>query len=286
MLGFVLARFMYLDIDGSFHKGTAPSEWLIYSKGLYRYGITIHLSACLPAGFLMIWQFLPVIRHKALLFHRINGYIVILLVFVSNAGALMIARRAFGGTILTQTGVGVLAIMITVSVSMAYYNVKRLQIDQHRAWMLRTMFYMGTLINPTFHDSSQLISPAGTIITLRLIMEPAKVIIPMIGNYYATFTCKDIIAMYGGATPPVFGQYPACANVNTTTDGFVAVRAGKPTTPEGASATLQLSFGLGVSAFPSTSRSLSCPFQSLLSFVLDLSSTFSITNLLTRCGSP
>jgi hypothetical protein len=78
-------------------------------------------------------------------------------------------------------------------------------------------------------------------------MEPAKVIIPMVGNYYATFRCSDIIEMYSGATPPVYGQYPACANVNTTTEGFVAVRASKPTTPEGASATLQLSFGLGVS---------------------------------------
>lgn len=138
---------MYLDIDGQFHKGTAPSEWLIYSEGLYRYGITIHLSACLPAGLLMVWQFLPIIRYRALILHRINGYIVILLVFVSNAGALMIARRAFGGTILTQTGVGVLAIMITISVTMAYYNIKRLQIDQHRAWMLRTMFYMGTSLS-------------------------------------------------------------------------------------------------------------------------------------------
>jgi hypothetical protein len=143
MLGFVLARFSYLDIDGMFHKSTAPSEWLIYRDGLERYGITIHLSACLPAGFLMVWQFLPIIRHKFLIFHRINGYIVILLVFVSNAGALMIAKRAFGGTLLTQMGVGVLAIMITISISMAYYNIKRLQIDQHRAWMLRTMFYMG-----------------------------------------------------------------------------------------------------------------------------------------------
>lgn len=77
-------------------------------------------------------------------------------------------------------------------------------------------------------------------------MEPAKVIIPMVGNYYATFRCSDIVAMYGGATPPVYGQYPAYANMNATTKGFVAVWAGKPTLPEGASATLQLSFGLEV----------------------------------------
>lgn len=148
MLGFVLARFMYLDIDGQSHKGTAPSEWLIYSEDLNHYGITIHLSACLPAGFLMIWQFLPIFRHIALFLHRINGYIVILLVFVSNAGALMVVRKAFGGTILTQGGVGVLAVMTTISVTMAYYNIKWLQIDQHRTWMLITMFYIWVWFSP------------------------------------------------------------------------------------------------------------------------------------------
>jgi hypothetical protein len=33
--------------------------------------------------------------------------------------------------------VGVLAIMTIISASLAYINIKRLQIDQHRAWMLR-----------------------------------------------------------------------------------------------------------------------------------------------------
>jgi uncharacterized membrane protein len=81
----------------------------------------------------MVWQFVPIIRHKVLLFHRINGYIIILLALVGNAGALMIARTTFGGHIETQTAVGLLVILTTVSLGMAYYNIKRLQIDQHRA---------------------------------------------------------------------------------------------------------------------------------------------------------
>lgn len=84
------------------------------------------------------------IRYKALLAHRINGYIIILLIIPSHAGALMIARYAFGGDLATQTGVGMLAIMTTGSIFLAYYNIKRLQIDQHRAWMLRTWFYVRT----------------------------------------------------------------------------------------------------------------------------------------------
>jgi len=80
----------------------------------------------------------PVVRHKFIIFHRISGYIIILLIATSNAGALMIARRGFGGTIETQAGIGLLVIITTVGIALAYYNIKRLQIDQHRAWMLRS----------------------------------------------------------------------------------------------------------------------------------------------------
>jgi hypothetical protein len=53
----------------------------------------------------------------------------------------MIARRAFGGGVETQAAVGSLVILTTISGAMVYYNIKRLQIEQHRAWMLRAMFY-------------------------------------------------------------------------------------------------------------------------------------------------
>lgn len=55
----------------------------------------------------------------------------------------MIARRAFGGDIGFQGIVGLSVIMVTSAIVMAVYNIKRLQIDQHRAWMLRAMFYIG-----------------------------------------------------------------------------------------------------------------------------------------------
>lgn len=58
----------------------------------------------------------------------------------------MIAHRAFGGTLATQSAVGYLAMFTTISVALAYYNIKKLQIDQHRAWMLRAMFALGTII--------------------------------------------------------------------------------------------------------------------------------------------
>ena len=100
------------------------------------------LISSLAAALLALFQFVPIIRHKAILFHRINGYVIIALVLVSHIGALMIARDTFGGLTGTQAAVGFLVILSTGAIGMAYYNVKHLQLEQHRAWMLRAFFYV------------------------------------------------------------------------------------------------------------------------------------------------
>jgi hypothetical protein len=93
----------------------------------------------------MDWRFISILRHKFLISHRINRCIIIMvLVFLLNIGALMIGRRSFGGGLDTQSAVGLLAILTTESVCMAYYDAKRLPINQHLVWMLRAMFYLGT----------------------------------------------------------------------------------------------------------------------------------------------
>lgn len=132
MLGFCLARIQYFSIDGLFKKGAAPGEFFYYSRTFYKAGITLHLYTVIPAGMLAVFQFVPVIRYKALIAHRINGYIVILLLICGNVGALMIARYAFGATLATQALVGAMSIATLGSAFLAYYNIKRLQIDQHR----------------------------------------------------------------------------------------------------------------------------------------------------------
>jgi uncharacterized membrane protein len=100
------------------------------------------LTPCTAAGLLVILQFTPAVRQTWRLFHRINGYIIVLLSIIANIGAIMIAREAFGGTLATQSWVGALFILTTIGLGLAIYNVKMLQIDQHRAWMLRTWFYV------------------------------------------------------------------------------------------------------------------------------------------------
>lgn len=124
-----------------------------------------------------------------------NGYVILLLLLLSNIGAL------------TQVLVGLLAIMTTGGAAMAYANIKRLQIDQHRAWMLRTWFY------------------AGSIITLRLIMIISTLMISGKG-FYRAMPCKEIEFIYSDKKQQgLETDYPLCFASNGTTDGWVAVKA-------------------------------------------------------------
>lgn len=222
LLGFSLARTPYLNVNGTFLSEAAPGEAFYYRQRLYNIGIHIHLVCIIPAGLLAVVQFIPVVRHKLLLLHRINGYIVVLLLLTANAGALMIARRAFGGTLATQAGVGVLAIATTGSAVLAYISIKRLRIDRHRAWMLRCWFY------------------AGSIITLRIIMIISVEVISQIGNYYIAMPCAQIAGSGGVAE-----RYAACRE---NPEGYAAVNANfqNPRGPEEVGAPFQLSFGMAL----------------------------------------
>jgi hypothetical protein len=247
MLGFSLARISYLNIGGnassSYKKGAAPGEWYWYREGLARVGITIHLGCIIPAGVLMVvsrfctlitlmliiasqWQFVPVIRHKFVLLHRINGYIVIVLVMISNAGAFLIIRRSFGGTLPTQAAMGLLVILSTISIALAYYNIKRLQIEQHRAWMLRAMFYLGVII------------------TTRIIMVIAAQVSTAVGKYYVPMVCDEIVFVQDSLAHNN-AMYPQCSIANMTVDGMIAVAANFGSDrKEQLQASLELNFGM------------------------------------------
>ena len=206
LIGFACARLPYLDINNRFAAEAAPGEWFYVRRPLYKAGMLLHLASVLPASLLAPWQFVPAIRHKALLFHRLNGYLLILLLLAGNAGGLMIARHAFGGDLATQSFAGFLTIATVTSAALAYYNVKRLQIDQHRAWMIRCWVYMGVII------------------TIRIITILAAQIISMghsrpgSSGYYIAMPCAKLAFMGGNAT-----AYPACAAGGE--DAWTAVEA-------------------------------------------------------------
>lgn len=165
MVGFALARFMYLH-PPTMLSGIAPGEGYYFQRGVYKAGMLIHLATVLPASIIAVTQFIPAIRYKALIFHRVLGYVALTLLFIGTAAAFAIMRRSFGGDISIQSGVVVLGAVTLASATIAWINIKRLQIDQHRKWMLRTWFY------------------AGSIITVRIVMIITAQIIAAIGQYY------------------------------------------------------------------------------------------------------
>ncbi|KAF2836605.1 hypothetical protein M501DRAFT_1040784 [Patellaria atrata CBS 101060] len=215
LMGFALARFQFLSFKGVFCKplstlGAAPGECYWYKQDLYKAGILLHLGCMLPASFLAAFQFVPSIRHHLLIFHRMNGYIIILLTLVGNAGAIIIARHVFGGTVATQTLVGTLFLMSTFGILNAYYNIKCLQIDQHRAWMLRTFAWMGSII---------------TARVILITMIHAISSLPAGYNFYDNRSCDELISIAG--PDPVYAFYPECVPgfSNSTTAGRVILRA-------------------------------------------------------------
>jgi uncharacterized membrane protein len=140
---------MYLNLTGVFcaagagGDGAAPGECYYYlGFTQYKVGIILHLAGVLPASILAIIQFIPAVRYKAIIVHRINGHMALLLFVVSLVGVFMIARHAFGGGLDIQAWIGTLSIMTMGSFVLAVINIKRLQIEQHRAWMLRGWFYV------------------------------------------------------------------------------------------------------------------------------------------------
>jgi hypothetical protein len=149
------------------------------------------------------------------------------LVMISNAGALLIIRRSFGGTLPTQAAMGLLVILSTVSIGMAYYNIKRLQVEQHRAWMLRAMFYLGIII------------------TIRIIMVIAAQVTSAVGKYYVPMSCDEISFIQRASPGRNDTIYSQCTLPNMTTDGVIAVAANFGSgRKEQLQASLELNFGM------------------------------------------
>ncbi|KAI4753501.1 hypothetical protein E4T52_14330 [Aureobasidium sp. EXF-3400] len=197
LFGFTLARLQYLSFNGVFCNpnasggtGAAPGECYYYLQIPFKIGMMLHLYTILPAALLVVLQFIPVIRHKLILFHRMNGYIVVLLSLISNAGTIIITRHAFGGDFSTQTWTGAMVILTTIGYIMAWVNIKLLQIDQHRAWMLRTWAWFSTII------------------TIRIIMIISAQIISMSRIWYTVRPCAQIAFALG--ENDTLAAYPQC----------------------------------------------------------------------------
>ncbi|KAI4199017.1 MAG: hypothetical protein LQ346_002649 [Caloplaca aetnensis] len=214
MLGFSLSRLSDLDYDNTFKNGFAlvPGYWYDFHHGRIRVGMLMHLATVLPAGILLVLQFTPVIRHRWILFHRMNGYTILTLFLISNGASSAVLPHKQGGGARTaaQSAEAFLVIITTLGMAMAWWNIRRKQIDQHRAWMLRTMFYFGTII------------------TSRIINFASAPILSRIGNYYGVWSCDELDFLYKHLDLPFpVADYPQCFLPDGSLDaGFrVAVKA-------------------------------------------------------------
>jgi hypothetical protein len=204
LVGFSLSQVQKFNVWGYWAtEGNAPGEtWAYTTKGpLYKIAMTIHIAIVIPSGLLAALQFIPIIRYEAILFHRLNGHIVILLVLLFSATGIIVSKVAFGGDFATQTFAGFLGIAVVGATALAYINIKRLQIEQHRAWMMRAWVW------------------AASIITLRIIQIIAANIVSGTSDSYRMLACQQIDSVTGPGSSAEL--YASCA---ADALGWTAVR--------------------------------------------------------------
>ncbi|KAL0070560.1 hypothetical protein AAF712_002399 [Marasmius tenuissimus] len=232
MFGFVLARFMYLH-PPTLLNGVVPGEGFWLRGGLYKAAMLVHLGTVLPAGLFAIFQFVPTIRYRAIIVHRLMGYASLLLLFVGTGAAFAMMRHSMGGDLSIQSAVVFLGTATLISAIIAWFNIKKLQIDQHRKWMLRTWFY------------------AGSIITVRLVMIITAKIVAAIGQYYtdnkeltaisSVWRCEEVLYTIDNNSTMLEELYPTCLSGFLDTE-HVAVPA-LWTTALNIGSALRMSFG-------------------------------------------
>lgn len=185
-----------LDHEGVYRdRNYITGDWEVMRHGMGKVAFVTHLAAVVPIGFLLPFQFLPVVRHKFMIWHRIAGHILTVLLLIGNIGAVMLADKAMGGPFDLRVVIYAVAGMSTVSLVLAWVNIMRLQIDQHRAWMLRAWFY------------------SFIIVAQRFIHVAVVDWVTYHGPFYVPMSCHTIdfvLRLYEPGLAPTF--YPECEN--------------------------------------------------------------------------
>ena len=137
--------------------------------------------------------------------------------------------HSIGGSPSIQVFFGLLGAATTSALFIAYINIKRLQIDQHRAWMIRDWAW------------------AATIISLRLILLAAQHVYETYDfAVYMPIRCKEIFFMYSFYGVPDRGNptallYPQCSQDAKNNPIQVAVTSAG-SGPESSAALLRANF--------------------------------------------
>ncbi|KAF8175980.1 hypothetical protein K438DRAFT_1607983 [Mycena galopus ATCC 62051] len=203
LIGICLARAPSMNPAVTPHL-LAPGEWFSFAQPLFKIPLFIHIYVATFGGIGAVFQFIPAIRRRKVLAHRINGYTVLFCLFVAMVCGAIAARRSFGGELNAQGAYYLTALLVVFAGSMGFKNVKR-DTRRHRKWMLRMVVY------------------ASNVLSARLIAFPARSIITLIGTYYSVFRCDDVINLLR-APETLQGSFPQCVGSDPTSV-FVAVHA-------------------------------------------------------------
>ncbi|CAE6439783.1 unnamed protein product [Rhizoctonia solani] len=227
LLGFCLSRLMMLAPSNVIHK-TVAGEWYWYRQALYKPNIFMHIYMSIVGGILASLQFIPIIRRKKMIIHRINGWIVFLTLGVGSVAGSIVARRAFGGDLNSEAAYYTLGFMIGPSAMLGVFFARfRVNVALHREWMLRTVSY------------------SGSVITARFITIMARAIISAIGTYYAMWRCDEITFLLKDSEI-IQDLFPVCVNATRPKRTFVPVHASIHQEPINFGSTYRVTFGMAL----------------------------------------
>ncbi|KAG9121330.1 hypothetical protein FRC07_002745 [Ceratobasidium sp. 392] len=189
LLGFCLARVIMM-APSNVETMTVPGEWYWYRKPLFKQCIFIHIYLNIIAGIFAVFQFIPMIRRRKIILHRINGYFVLSTLLPATIAGSIVARRSFGGELNSQAAFFILGSMVGYAAFMGISNVRRTR--KHRKWMLRTVAYTSSAI------------------TSRVLGIIARTIVSVSAPYYAVWSCDEVSFLLKNASTAT-SMFPACA---------------------------------------------------------------------------
>jgi len=223
LIGFCLARSPMMS-PARFREKTVAGEWFWYRQPLYKPSAFIHIYLSTISGIFSVLQFIPGIRRRAVIWHRINGYLTLALLIPSTICGAIMARRAYGGELNVQTAWYFLTLMIIFSALFGFMNVKK-HTRKHRKWMLRTVTYTAVPL------------------TARLAVMSANRIINDIGTYYAIWRCDQMLFVLK-SMDTLTQKFPPCAEAGNLSNLYAAVRAGSHDSPLGPASSFRVTRGM------------------------------------------
>jgi len=228
MVGFCIARTEMLN-PKNVHNRTVPGEWFWYRQSLYFPNILLHIYLSMLGGFFAVFQFVPAVRRRYMVLHRINGYLILLCLIPGMISGAIVGRRAFGGSPSTQFAYYMSAMMTIVAACLGIGNVKNTRV--HRKWMLRMVSYVSIAI------------------TARVISIIARELLSIQGNYHEQWTCAELsfLQTNGQGVADFLQTYPMCGNTTVDPSNIrTLIQVQTHALPANYGSSVRATFGMGL----------------------------------------